>query len=89
MTNTKRYKHEWRNEHGQLVTTTYVRADSERTALALALKQVFAKRYNPYHLSFRCFLLGDSVERVQKRPRKKVDISTEFDAQKDFWWNKD
>jgi hypothetical protein len=83
-----RYQFIWKDDHGNTVLVTYCRATDSSSALGIARRQVFARRHNPYHLTFVVRELGEKKQTVKKSRRKKVDISCEVDMQEDFWYNK-
>jgi hypothetical protein len=91
----RKFKFEWRRDDGQLVATTFAGGNTSADALRSARAQMFAKGYNPFHLVFRCIDLGpnsqgsDSRQKKLTRKKDQRKISTEFDAQGDFWWNKE
>lgn len=78
----------WRTERGRFVAITTANGNDVSDALVRARRQMFARRFNPYELVYVAKEVAYEPGRPKRVVRKRVDISTEFDSQGDFWWNK-
>jgi hypothetical protein len=84
-----RFKFEWNDENGNLVAVTYSAGATSGAALYGARGQMFAKGYNPWHLSFVVTDCGEVNPRKKAltKAEAKRSISNEERSQSDFWWN--